>query len=47
MELTDVVRTNADALAALEAALARVDAHVAIATFAATHRATRPPPDPP
>jgi DNA mismatch repair protein MutS2 len=42
VELTDLVRTNGDALAALEAALARVDAHAAIAAFASAHRATRP-----
>ncbi len=42
MELTDLVRVNADALAALESALARVDAHAAIAAFATAHKATRP-----
>jgi DNA mismatch repair protein MutS2 len=42
VELTDLVRTNADALAALEAALARVDAHGAVAAFALANRATRP-----
>lgn len=42
VELTDLVRTNADALAALESALARVDAHGAVAAFAAANRATRP-----
>src|SRR6185503_10894455 len=42
MELTDLVRANGDALAALEAALARVDAHAAIAAFATAHKATRP-----
>ena len=42
VELTDLVRANADALAALEAALARVDAHGAVAEFARVHRATRP-----
>jgi len=41
-ELTDLVRMNADALAALEASLARVDALAAIAAFASAHRATRP-----
>jgi len=41
-ELTDLVRMNTDALAALEAALARVDALAAIAAFAIAHRATRP-----
>jgi DNA mismatch repair protein MutS2 len=42
IELTDAVRANADALAALEAALAATDAHGAVAAFAAAHRATRP-----
>ena len=42
VELTDLVRTNIDELATLEAALASVDAHGAIATFAAVHHATRP-----
>jgi DNA mismatch repair protein MutS2 len=42
MELTDLVRANGTALAALEAALAGVDAHVAVAAFARAHRATRP-----
>jgi DNA mismatch repair protein MutS2 len=42
VELTDLVRANADALAALEAALAEVDARAAIAAFASQHRATRP-----
>jgi DNA mismatch repair protein MutS2 len=42
IELTDLVRANGDALAELEAALARVDAHGAIAAFALKHRATRP-----
>jgi DNA mismatch repair protein MutS2 len=41
-ELTDLVRVHADALAALEAALATVDAHGAVAAFALAHRATRP-----
>jgi DNA mismatch repair protein MutS2 len=42
VELTDLVRLNADALAALEAALADVDARAAMAAFAIAHHATRP-----
>jgi DNA mismatch repair protein MutS2 len=42
VELTDLVRINTDALAALESALADVDARAAIAAFAIAHRATRP-----
>jgi len=41
-ELTDLVRVNVDALGALETALATVDAHGAVAAFAAAHHATRP-----
>lgn len=42
VELTDLVRLEADALATLEAALAVADAHAAIAAFALEHRATHP-----
>jgi DNA mismatch repair protein MutS2 len=42
VELTDLVRLEAEALATLEAALALADAHAAIAAFALEHRATRP-----
>ena len=41
VELTDLVRLEADALATLETARALADAHAAVAAFGLEHRATR------